>query len=119
METFSVTTQNSLFFMPLLVGSIFTVVGLLMYQFPPADINPLYGYRTKNSIKNKERWDFAQTYSAKLMMLCGIALMICSLFGLIFNISEGKGVFFATLEIFTAIAVLLYKTEKAIKEKFK
>lgn len=112
------TTDNSLFFMPLLVGSIFFIVGFLMYQFPPTDINYLYGYRTTNSMKSKERWDFAQVYSAKLIIYCGVFLMLFSVVSLLFSVTETKGVLIGSVAIFASIAVLIYKTEKAIKQKF-
>jgi uncharacterized membrane protein len=118
MEAIDFSTQNSLFFMPLLVGGIFAIIGRLMYNFPPSDINPLYGYRTKSSMKSQERWDFAQKYSSKLMSWCGLGLMLCSVFGLFLNLSEGKGVLIASTEIFIAIGILIYKTEKAIKKRF-
>ena len=110
--------ENSLFFMPLLVGGIFVLAGFLMYTFPPNEINPLYGYRTNSSMKSKERWDFAQIYSAKVMIFCGFGLLLCSLAGLFVKVSEGKGVLFASIEIFLALGTLIYKTETAIKKRF-
>ena len=112
------TADNSLFFMPLLVGSIFFVMGFIMYKFPPKEINYLYGYRTSNSMKSKERWDFAQVYSAKLMIYCGVFLMIFSGFGLVFHLPISRGVFVSSIAIFVSLGVLIYKTERAITQKF-
>jgi uncharacterized membrane protein len=110
--------ENSLFFMPLLVGTIFSVVGFFMYRFPPKSINYLYGYRTKSSMKSKDCWDFAQKYSAKLMIYYGFGLMFCSVLGLLYSVSEGVGVMIATVELLLVIAILLFKTEKEINKKF-
>ena len=60
----NMTFDNPLFLIPVMTGVIFIVAGWIMMKFPPKDINSLYGYRTKNSMKNKERWAFAQKYSA-------------------------------------------------------
>ncbi len=111
--------QNTLFSMPLLVGSIFMVMGFIMYKFPPKDINALYGYRTSSSMKNKARWDFAQIYSSKLMIYCGVALLLFSMVGLFFKPSEDIGVLIATIAIITSLVLLIYKTEIAIKKQFK
>ena len=46
-------------------GLIFLLAGFIQQRFPPKKINHLYGYRTSNSMKSQESWDFAQEYSAK------------------------------------------------------
>jgi len=118
MESLNISMENSLFSIPLLVGFIFALVGSLMYQFPPQDINPLVGYRTKNSMKSQERWDFAQKYSSKLMIYLGTGLMFLSVIGLVVNIDESTGGFISMGEILLVIIILIYKTESAIKQKF-
>ncbi len=110
--------ENSLFFMPLLVGSIFILAGFISYKFPPKKINDLYGYRTANSMKSQERWDFSQRYAAILMLCCGLFLLVVSIFGLFFDVSEGKGVAIAMFFLISSVIVLIYKTETAIKQNF-
>jgi len=111
--------QNILFFMPLLVGSIFSITGIIMFKFPPKKINGLYGYRTKLSMKNKEYWDFAQIYSSKLMILCGIILILFLLIGVVIQVSEKTGVLISAIAIITAVVFLIIKTERTIKKQFK
>jgi uncharacterized membrane protein len=110
--------KNALFTMPLLVGIIFMIAAFIMLKFPPKKINMLYGYRTASSMKNQEQWDFAQRYSSKLMIYCGFGLTLSSILGLIIKVSEGTGVFISTTMMIITILILLYKTEKAIKNKF-
>ncbi len=111
--------QNSLFFMPFLVGSIFVLTGWIMYKFPPKKINSLYGYRTSNSMKSIERWNFAQKYASKLMIYCGIFLIGSSVLGLIFKTTEGQGVLISSILMIASLILLIYKTEKAIIQNFK
>ena len=73
--------ENVLFGLPLATGIIFIAVGALLYKFPPKSINFLYGYRTKNSMKTQERWDFAQIYAAKTIIKVGFILCFCCIFG--------------------------------------
>ena len=115
----NINFENSLFVMPLLVGFTFVIAAYLMLKFPPKEINYMYGYRTKNSMKTKERWFFSQIYSSKIMIYCGLSLMLLSVFGLLFKVSVAKGVFISTLCIIISVIVLYIKTEKAIKQNFK
>ena len=57
--------------MLLCVGIVFILAGVILYVFPPKKINGLYGYRTQTSMQSQKKWDFAQTYSAKIMVLTG------------------------------------------------
>ncbi|MDA0356796.1 MAG: SdpI family protein, partial [Bacteroidetes bacterium] len=56
--------DNPLFLIPSTSGLIFMLAGFIMLKLPPKKINSLYGYRTRSSMKNQERWDFSQKYSA-------------------------------------------------------
>ncbi|WP_296146249.1 SdpI family protein [uncultured Flavobacterium sp.] len=99
--------------LPLLTGSIFIIAGFVMYRFPPKKINILYGYRTMNSMKSQERWDFSQKYSSKELMKFGLFLFALSLLGL-FNISEGIVNVIVVLFVFLPILT----TEIALRRKF-
>jgi len=57
---------------------ILTMVGVLFWMCPPKKINDFYGYRTTRSRKSQESWDFAQRYSAKLMMVFGLAALVAA-----------------------------------------
>jgi uncharacterized membrane protein len=50
---------------PLLLFILFFIFSL----FPPKKINSLYGYRTPNSMKSQENWDFANRYSNRLALV--------------------------------------------------
>ncbi|RYF47892.1 MAG: SdpI family protein, partial [Cytophagaceae bacterium] len=49
--------------------------GLIQSRFPPKEINPLYGYRTKTSMANQQVWDEANQYSTRLLIKCGWVLV--------------------------------------------
>ncbi|MES2574631.1 MAG: SdpI family protein [Bacteroidota bacterium] len=110
--------ENLLLLLPFMTGLIFVIAGFIMLKFPPKSINSFYGYRTSNSMKNQESWDFAQSYSSKEMIKLGFILMTASLLGLVtkfdlfINISIG-----ITLTVLTVI-LLIFRVEKAIKNKF-
>ncbi len=68
--------SSPLFLILILTGPIFILAGIALLIFPPKSVNALYGYRTTRSMVNKEAWQFAQAYSARLMIICGIALSL-------------------------------------------
>src|SRR5690606_32411124 len=70
--------------MLLCVGIVFIIVWAIMYIFLPKKINGLYGYRTQTSMQSQQKWDFAQTYSSKIMMLTGLIFSL---------IAPSKGLF--------------------------
>lgn len=53
----------------ILIDLFILAVPLVMYFFPPKNINSFYGYRTNRSTKNIENWRFAQRYFSKQWML--------------------------------------------------
>lgn len=97
----------------LLIGIIFTGVGMFMFFFPPKNINMFFGYKTSSSMKNQESWDFAQTYSAKRMIEAGIITILLSISTYFIPIN---GNWITPIIIFASIIYILYTTEKALKK---
>lgn len=114
--------ENGLTITAGLCGLLFVSVALLLYHFPPKKINHLYGYRTAKSMKNQERWDFAQKYSAVRMIESGVFLIILALFATIVGVFEenSTAAAFTGLSLVMLAAVYLFvRTQKAIDKKFK
>lgn len=105
-------------YITIILGLIFVITGLIMYYFPPKKINYLYGYRTKNSMKNLERWTFAQRHSAKLMMWCGVVLLITGIVGVILNLDPNIMKIVGLVELIILVIFLFIKTETDINRKF-
>lgn len=103
---------------PLLMGFIFMILSVIMYFFPPKEINDFYGYRTKKSKKNQDTWDFSQRHSAVTMLKTGFLLMLTSVLGLFVSINENSQVVLGIALIIIAGIIMIYFTEKAIKNKF-
>lgn len=54
------------------------VFGRVMWKHPPKNINGIYGYRTKRSMKNMDTWNFAHEYCGKLWWRAGWIMLIFS-----------------------------------------
>jgi uncharacterized membrane protein len=118
-EKIVVDISNGLFLIPALTGIIFLLMGFVLLKYPPKTINSLYGYRTVNSMKSQERWNFSQQFSAKEMMKWGAILILISVSGLILHPTPGIAFTSGIILIIGAAIRLMIKTEKAIQSKFK
>jgi len=107
---------SPLFIVPILTGPIFILTGLFMQFFPPKTINGLYGYRTTRSMQDQKHWDFAQKYSAKLMIKYGVVLCLCALLTFIDVKSEILELSLSLGILIGLVVIILIKTEKALKE---
>ena len=114
----NMTFDNPLFLIPVMTGVIFIITGWIMMKFPPKDINSLYGYRTKNSMKNKERWAFAQKYSAIEMTKLGGLLTLSGVMGFFFNPTVNTAVVIGLGSMLMVVIILFLRVENAIKKKF-
>ena len=56
------------------------IVGLLWKRFPPKNINYLYGYRTRRSMKNQQTWDYANKIGPNMIIKTGIFLFFIAVF---------------------------------------
>lgn len=65
--------------MVLLVPLTMMLFGYLFYFKPPKNINRIYGYRTKRSMKNSRTWEFAHEYCGWLWMRFGAVMFALSL----------------------------------------
>jgi uncharacterized membrane protein len=112
------TIAENLIGMTFFVGALFLIVALITHQFPPKKINSFYGYRTPNSMKNQERWDFAQPFSCFRMIEGGLFLILISFLKFVIVISEDLEFVISLVSIFGVIVYLIVSTEKALKKNF-
>lgn len=101
--------------MLLLVGIIFILAGAIMYVFPPKKINGLYGYRTASSMQNQQKWDFAQTYSAKIMMLTGLIFTLISPSKGLFKTNESIDLAIGMFCMIVGSILMIVVVEKALR----
>lgn len=102
-----------------LTGIIYLMAGFIQLKYPPRKINSLYGYRTKLSMKSKETWEFAQQFSAKKSLQIGLLMLILGIAS-IFLPTDTKEIqaWLSVLLVILFSGILIYLTEKKLKEKF-
>lgn len=105
------------FWVPIGMGVLFMLIGWLTQKIVPDFANPFYGYRTPRSKKNKSNWDFAQSYSSRLTIRCGGALLSFSvILPFIGKWNEAAGIVGVLILTLAPAIWLIYSTENALKK---
>ena len=109
------TYLKALFISPALIGIIFSLASLLQKKFPPKHINKIYGYRTKQSMFNEDKWKLANNYSSSLMLKLSFVLIALGIL-LAFLLHDAMLLSLITVvsSILCALVIVLL-TEKRLK----
>lgn len=99
-------------------GIAFIGMGVVMYYYPPKEINDLYGYRTGASKKSQEQWDFAQRFCALQAIKIAVVMIVISLLCYFIPVDTAIKQFSGVFILIICAAYLLYSTEAAIKKRF-
>lgn len=99
-------------------GLLFYILGWIQVIFPPKKINPLYGYRTKRSMRNIATWKFAQLYSSKKMREKGVCFLLFCIAAYFLELDATIGIWIGILTSIVFPIVLLIEVEKALKKNF-
>lgn len=97
--------------------------GCLFYYKPPKEINSVYGYRTKRSMKNSQTWKFAHHYCGRIWMLFGTAILPFSVMPMILVWAKDVdtiGILGGILVLFQSVLLILTipLTERALRKNF-
>lgn len=107
----------------LLVPVVMIIGGLIMWKYPPRNINDFIGYRTSRSMKNMDTWIFAHNYCGKLWWkIGGITLIPSVIIFIPFYTDSDDIIGVVSLVLLTVQIIILmcsiYLTERALKKTF-
>ena len=113
---FAIFTNMEILFNPLFItlgscGVIFIVMGYFMSKKPPKEINNLYGYRTPRAMKNQKIWEYAQVYSAKVMMKYGGYFLLLCLPGYFMDIAPEIATGAGLIVLLIGVAFMIFQVE--------
>lgn len=114
------------FFMLVMVLLIpFTMIGFGRYfrKSAPRNINPVFGYRTSRSMKNRETWEFAHRLCGKIWYRTGWVLFPVSIIPMIFVVGKDADTVGTLGGIITTIQIVpllgsIIPVERALKKTF-
>lgn len=106
------------------IPATFILVGFILWKHPPKEINGTSGWRTEQSEKNQETWDFANLLGAKCTLIFGIIEFLCTFITLFFtsDFDENEtGMFMIVLVIIQSacFAIVYVYVERKLREHFK
>jgi len=106
-----------------IIPLIYVILGYIFWHHPPKNINGSAGWRTKQSMKSQETWDYANTYGGKGLYVMGLIQLGVTLVLDFFTLrlkGDILGLFLIVLVIVQAsLMVVIYKQiENELKVKF-
>ena len=109
--------------MDLLIPGIMIGFGSYFAENAPKNINPLFGYRTTRSMKNRDTWEFSHHYFGKLWRVTGWILFPVSIAVMLLclgkDISSIGAYGAAVCGIQTVLLLIpVFITEHALKQNF-
>lgn len=107
----------------ILIPIIMITAGKAFTKNAPKNINPIYGYRTEMSMKNRDTWEFAHNYCGRLWFRLGIILLVISIIPMLCVIGKNTdivGTVGSVICIFDVLALItsIFPTENALKKNF-
>lgn len=97
------------------INGLLFALSVIFYFFPPKKINALYGYRTNKSMQNEDVWQFANSFSAKQMLIySAISFVFALLFVFLNPVISWQPMTLMLL----SLAVSIIKTEQALNKNF-
>lgn len=97
--------------------------GRYFYKQAPGEINSVFGYRTKWSMKNRDTWRFAHKHIGKTWKALGLVLLVASSLAMVFLLGQETEQVGRIGSLITGIQVVLmigsiFPTESALKHTF-
>lgn len=112
-----------MFIMALVIPMTMVGFGNLFLKRTPKDINSVYGYRTRRSMKNQDTWRFAHQYCGKLWYYSGLLFLPISAAALFLVIGKDKdtvglaGGIVEIVQLFFLVGAI-FPTGRALKKEF-
>ena len=94
--------------------------GYMFIKSPPPEINGVFGYRTRRSMKNEATWAFAHAHCGKVWLITGAVLLVISLIAMLLlhkTAVENDGLWLCMVQLVILLASAL-PTEMALKKNF-
>ncbi|WP_186564994.1 SdpI family protein [Lawsonibacter celer] len=109
--------------MTLLIPLTMLGFGIVFRRWAPREINGVFGYRTRRSMKNRETWAFAHACCGRWWRRAGALMLPLTLGAMLFCL--GRGVSFigiysmAVLAVQTAVMIgSIFPVEAALRRTF-
>lgn len=109
--------------MDLLIPLMMIVFGKIFMKKSPRSINPVFGYRTTMSMKNRDTWEFAHRCCGRLWWRWGLAMLVLTIVPFLFLTGSREdtvsivGGIICFVQLIPLIGTV-FMTERALKRTF-
>lgn len=109
--------------MSLFVPLIMLIFGIVFLKKSPNKINPVYGYRSRRSMKSIDAWKFAHFLCGKIWLYAGIVMLLLTILAMLLVLKKSEETIgtVAQIVIYVQLAVLLLSiipVEASLKRNF-
>ena len=111
--------------MAALAPVLMMIFGVVFMKYPPEDINNIYGYRTRRSMKDPRMWGFAQRYWGRCAFYTGLAGLVPTVLCMLPCLGRSAddvgiwGAVVCTVAAAAVIGVPVFLTERELKRRCK
>jgi uncharacterized membrane protein len=109
--------KTGMLVMHIFLGPVILGIAIFFRVYPPAEINHTYGYRTATAMRSQEAWDEAQLYSANVMIVAGVVIVLYQALSSVL-MRPGLSLATSTVVLLLAIFAVLPITEAHLKNTF-
>lgn len=112
-----------MFISSMMIPLLVTGFGKRFQTKPPAQINAIYGYRTKMSMLNMDTWNYAHRYFGKKWFRAGCMIMPGTVLGMLLLYGRNEDIVgigstvILTVQVFALILPVI-ETERELKRRF-
>lgn len=107
----------------LLIPVVMVVFGIYFEKRALKNINPIFGYRTSMSMKNKDTWEFAHHHCGKLWHNIGWIMLVASVIAMLYPLGKDIDFIGAFGGVICGIQIViltvsLFPTEIALRKTY-
>jgi uncharacterized membrane protein len=99
-------------------GPLLVLFSFIYLKYQPKEVNGIYGYRTKRSMKNQDVWLTANKISAKYMFQASVATTIFQGLGIFLGNNEPTYLLYSFAFLIIAIGISIWLTEVMLNQLF-
>ena len=99
-------------------GPLFVFFSFIYIIYQPKEVNGIYGYRTKRSMKNQDVWLIANKRSAKYMFQASVATTIFQALGFFLGNNDPTYLLYSFSFLIIALGISIWLTEVMLNQLF-
>ena len=102
----------------IIIAIALNIVALIYKFFQPKEINTLYGYHMKSSMRNQDTWREANHYASNLMIALSMIFLAAAIISTYFVVFTVRELAAYAIVVVLSLAAMYFLTEQHMKNVF-